>query len=275
MKELRRYPDVAIMTKRGEEVAFISQDELSWTLGNWPEIHVAAGVEGAGTGAEAVYAYFVQAGYSTYAAFAIAAVYTIAVSVVISSIMQSLAETPQTEERASSVRSTLFNGPENRTNQGGRVQLGYGLFRVGSYTINQDMYALRMGLGAADTISLQEGTSASKNVFENDYHLTAPTVTNFIINGTTTAAGGTWTNGAGVDITGLSDGTFTVDSTGLTPDGSALEFTADITASDAGTTFTQKLSVVISPDWGRISGGGGGGGDSSGDAGGDGSAGDG
>lgn len=275
MKELRRYPDVAIMTKRGDEVAFIPAEELSWTLGNWPEVHVGAGIQGAGTGAEAVYAYFIEAGYSSYAAFAIATVYTIAVSVVISSIMQSLADTPQTEEKANSVKSTLFNGPENRTNQGGRVQLGYGLFRVDSYTVNQDMYAVRMGLGAADTISVQEGNSASKNVFTNDYHLTSPMVTSFTINGTTTSAGGTWTNGAGVDITGLSDGTFTVDSTGMTPDGAALEFTVDILSADGATAFNQKLTVSISPDWNRITGGGAGGGDASGDAGGDGTAGDG
>jgi len=240
--ELRKFSDVAIIKKRGDEIAGVPKDEFDLNFGNWDELHVIAGVKAAGATEFATWAATTFASGTTYytAAYVAAyAVYAIAVNYAISAVIQSMQTTPKTESAKSANESSLFDGPENIAKPGARVQLNYGEFRVGSVTINQKMTAIRQALAANDSVSLEEGKTASINILTNDYFATAPTIASFVINGVTTAVGGTYVTGTR---------SFQLLSTGvlnITAGTGAASYLITVNATDSGADISQTVAVTI------------------------------
>jgi predicted phage tail protein len=196
--ELLKYDDLAILKQRGDDFRYVEQEELGFQFGNWPNIHLSVGKRGSAEGAAAVAAYFAEAGTAAYyAIYAISYVAIIAaVSYGVSQIMMALSDVQNlSSESAKSNKSTLFNGPDNRENQGGRVQLVYGRFQVGSYTLSQSLEARRVAIGLDNSITITEGAvgafgaSAYFNIFDNDIvdgvtSSSGVAVVNMIVDGT-------------------------------------------------------------------------------------------
>lgn len=241
--ELRKYSQICIVKKRGNEISGVPQEELGIGFGNWDELHINASVTAAGVETFAAWVASYAGSYYSLAYVAAYIVYSIAVSYALSYIVQSMQDTITTEKAKAENASTLFNGPENRIGQGARVQLNYGRFRVGSVTLNQNMTSVRQPLTANDNISLlTTDASSSINVFSNDLFSIAPVVTNFVINGTTTAAGGTYSGIAGVTVNITAAGVCTVTPTSET----ANSFSITVNATDSGTAINQSIAVDVS-----------------------------
>ena len=241
-RELLRHHDLAILKKKGSKVAYVDSAELDFQFGDWPELHLAAGEFGSAEGAAAVAAYFAQAGTAAYyAIYAVSYVaITAAVSYGVSVIAQSLADTIDTSDaKRAENKSFLFNGPDNRETQGGRVQLLYGRFRCGSYTLSQSLEARRQAVGISDSLTTEEGTPISVNIFRNDYALVSPTVVSFTVNGTTTSAGGTLTTPT-YTLTIASNGDLTF-SPAIGSGGTY--FTVDVSSTSEGTPFSSTVSL--------------------------------
>ncbi|MDP4299935.1 hypothetical protein [Leptothrix discophora] len=242
LNELRRYSSLAIIKRDGDRVEGVRQDEYTLNFGQWQELHVIAGVTAAGGeafAAWAVSAFGATGTTATFVSFAAQAVYAIAVSYAVSAVIQSFQSTPTTEKAKATNESSLFDGPANNKQPGSRVQLNYGVFRVGSVTVNQKMTAIRQALAANDTVSLLESTTKVINIFTNDLFTTAPTVTNFVINGTTTAAGATYTSG-GRSYTLLANGQLTI-----VAGAGAATTTITVNATDSGNPINQTVTVTI------------------------------
>jgi predicted phage tail protein len=288
-RELLQHTDLCIMLADPEtkKHTFLETHELGLSFSTWPELHLGVGTKGSAGGAEFVAAYFFEVGTAAYyAAYAVAYVaIVVAVSYAVSAIMMSMTDVPSTEDGSRKQdKSSLFNGPENRESQGGRVQLVFGKFLVGSYTISQSIEARRQAIGMVDTLSAATNTTVGMNIFANDVGLVSPYVTSYVIDGNTTTVtsnhvsgnlGGAVYSGAGytIAITYYGDVSFTA-STDITVN-------VSINCTSSFNTFTQALTCTATtpPDPYEYNGGGGGdgmsgGGDSSTGEGGGGGGGD-
>lgn len=253
-KELRKYSHIAVVKEKDKRLDCLTPNEYNINFGTADKIHVVADVTAAGAATFAA----AIAEYGTFTYYAAYAIYTVALMYVMGQVIQGMQDTIGTEQGKPDNKSSLFNGPENRSLQGARVQLNYGIFRVGSVTVNQEMTGVRQAITKSDNISLVVNTTTTLNIFSNDTYTIAPTVTNFTVNGVTTTAGGTNTSITGVSITITAAGLVTVVDTSGTPQ----TITVTIVATDSGQTINQNLQIDITnvPEdyW---AGGGGGGGD--------------
>lgn len=272
-RELLKYPDMALMMVDGDHVTYLQEDELHFDFGSAPELHLGVGNRAGGAEAAAyVAAYFAEGTFAYYAAYAITyVVVTAAIAYAVSAVVTSLADTVSTEEtKRKQEKSTLFNGATNNPIQGGRVQLVYGRFEVGSVTLTQEIEAIRQSIGLNDTLTVNGNTTGTMNVFSNDSGLTSPSVVNYTYNGTTYSVGST------VTVTG--GWTFSINSAGLVSvDASSYNGEGDITVAvhctDTTNTFDNQLRIRIQYMYDfRYDGGGG---DGPGSGPGDGGAGDG
>lgn len=272
-RELLKYDDLAVMLGDPEtrEHTFLTTEELGMSFGRWPELHIGVGKRGNAEGAAAVAAYFFQAGTTAYyIAYAVAYVaITVAVSYAVSAVIASLSDTPSTEdgERKQS-KSDLFNGPDNRDAQGGRAQLTFGRFRVGTYTLSQSIEARRQAIGVTDSLVIEEGTTGTLNVFANDKGLVNPTVVQFrMADNTLVSAGGTYT-GAGYTVSVAANGNVTFTSVGGS---GGIETGLHMDCLNEGVPFDQGLALGVTLNYSYYDyngGGGGGGGGGEGDGGG-------
>lgn len=259
-RELLKFDDLSLMLGDPEtrKHTFLTTEELNMTFGRWPDLHMGVGKRGNAEGAAAAAAYFFQAGTTAYyIAYAVAYVaITFAVSYAVSAVISSLSDTPSTEdgERKQS-KSDLFNGPENRDAQGGRAQLVFGRFRVGTYTLSQTIEAQRQAIGITDSLVVTEGETGTLNVFANDKGLVNPTVTQFrMADGTLVAAGGTYT-GVGYTLTIASNGDV---SFATTVGSGGLETGCHMDCTNGGVPFDQGLALGIQTNYQYYDYGGGG-----------------
>jgi predicted phage tail protein len=219
-RELIKHQDLCVMKVKGEKVAFLTENELAFNFGDYEELHVGVGKVGnVAEGAAATAAYFFAQGTTAYyIAYAVAYVaITAAISYAISTVITSLADVPASDEAAKKQQtSSLFNGPENRDAQGGRVQLIYGRFLAGSYTLSQNIEARRQAIGIDNSLAVETGSSAGMNVFSNDFGLVNPAVADFVIDGVTRAPGTYALTGYTITVASNGDLTFAPTSDNLT-----------------------------------------------------------
>lgn len=254
-RQFRELDRICFIRKTGEETSVIEREELAWQLGDTEEVHICPVVEGAG--AETIGGYLLNM------------VISMAVSYAVSYILQSMQETPETEDLKPDQSSTIFNGGKTLDRQGGRVPLAYGRCMVNGVRVNINYEAVDAALGQSNSITIGAGETSVFNIFTNDKNLTSPVVVNFSIDGTTTAAGGTYTGfGSEVTVRVLANGQFTLSATLA---GGGTSFTVEVYATDNGLSIPQKVYVTIyAPvsDPGSQGGEGGGGEGSGGESGG-------
>jgi predicted phage tail protein len=121
----------------------VDEKSLEVTLGTYGEIHFIPAIEGANSGwvSTIVGAVLVVAGVMT----GNAALVGMGVGMTVGGIIQlttampgvDMDEMQGVDERA----SYLFNGPSNRSKQGGAVPRGYGRLKVGSIVISAGLFA--------------------------------------------------------------------------------------------------------------------------------------
>lgn len=265
-QEIRKYSHFAIVKEKDKVLNCIKPEEYVIGFGSADKIHLVADVTAAG--AETFALSIASSG--TLAYYAAYAIYTVALMYVMGQVIQGMQDTITTEKGKPDNKSSLFNGPENRSMQGARVQLNYGIFRVGSVTVNQIMTSERQAIAKTDYISMYVLSTGTVSIFANDTYLTTPLVTNFIVNGATTAAGGTYSGIAGVTISVTAAGLVTV----VESAGTSRDISISITATDGAQNIDQIVNVRVSPKPpenhggvgpGGRGNGGGGGGDSGGD----------
>jgi len=201
--------DICFVLKDGEKIKSLTADDLSWRFGDYKEVHIAGGEDGAFITA----AMFVGTFLAEYAVAA-AIVANIVISVAVGAIVSSMTSMPTTNnnEPVDQRKSNLFDGAVNNVSQGGPIPLVYGRFRVGSTTISSDVTTEKMSAANDDTITVAEGSSVSGNVLSNDIRGdTASSVVSFKVASTTTSAGGTYTApGSLWTLTIASNGNYTI-----------------------------------------------------------------
>lgn len=223
---------VVFIRKSKGEYSAIEKEELTWRLGDAEEIHLTPAVEGAG----------LEVG--TAAWYAVNIVVSLAVSYAVSYILQSMQETPETEDLKPDQSSTIFNGGKTLDRQGQRVPLVYGRCMANGVRVNISYEAVDASLGQSDYISLTFGESARVNVFANDKSLVAPTLVNITIDDVTTPAGTAVSAFYGyVTILANANGDITITSTKIA--GVGARIVVDVYATDNGLSIPQKLYVDI------------------------------
>ena len=183
MRELQRYNGMAIMKRDPvkDKFAWVEESHLNMQLGAWPEIHMGVDREGHQI-VEAALA--IASWWSSLSAAATFAIY-VGVTIAIVSIMTSMAEVTDNSEakKKADSKSTLFDRPENKTTQGGRVQLIFGKYIASSYTLSQRLRAVRGSIGMEDMLSVQEGDEGRVNLFSNDVQVVSARVVSFSVAG--------------------------------------------------------------------------------------------
>jgi predicted phage tail protein len=183
MRELKRYNGMAIMKRDPvkDKFAWVEESHLNMQFGTWPEIHMGVDREGHQV-VEAIAA--VAAWWSSLSAAATFAIY-VGVTIAVVSIMKSMAEVTDNSEanKKADSKSTLFDKPENKTSQGGRVQLLFGTYIASSYTLSQRLRAVRGSIGIEDLLSVQEGSEGRVNLFSNDFMAVSSRVISFSVAG--------------------------------------------------------------------------------------------
>lgn len=203
-RDLSQFSQIAFVKQNGERFVPIPEEQLDWAFGNYPDIHIAAGVDGAGVET------FAYLGYVGWAAVAAYVAVQIVVMVVMTAITKALADKPKTHEgqQVDRKESNLFNGPANNVNQGHPLQLIYGTFKVGTTRVSSEVVSEKQTIATNDVHQILAGTTDSGNILANDYGVSV-SLASFVVNGVTTAAGGTYTN-ANYSITINADGHFSV-----------------------------------------------------------------
>lgn len=142
-----KYPNLYIVKKNKDEVEPVSEKNVELTFGDYKEIHLAP--ETAGAGAEvaiaAIAEYFVV---SNIVATVIYIAATVAISMVIGSIVAALGPSPDTakgQERPEERPSFLYNGAVNITDQGYPIPIVYGIHTTGSVVISSGVEVVELG----------------------------------------------------------------------------------------------------------------------------------
>lgn len=187
-KFIREHDEIGFFKEHQGEIIGIPVEELRMDLGDCENIHVFLSSKGAGA---EVIAYMVAAGMSeAVAAAVVTTVISTAVSLAIGAVVQSFADTtPSKTETAVKAESTMFSGIKNIAQQGTRVPLVFGRFRGSTVTLNQIVKDTRVTTGKTDYISMTNISTATLNIFDNDYSKAAPVLQTFTVNGTTYNAG--------------------------------------------------------------------------------------
>lgn len=247
---LGRFEQVAFVLKNGDKVKSITEDDLGWRLGDYPEIHIAAAENGAGIEATIALISFTLE-ISTFAATLVYVAAVVATTYVAGMVMQSLTDAPiaNNNEPADQRKSYLYDRPENVTSVGGPIPLVYGRFRVGSTVISTQVDTDKLSVAFDDTITVPEGSTVTGNVLANDVVGSSTTVvTSFKVGSTTRAAGATYTApGSLWTFTIAANGNYTL----TTVDGSGSPLwdpttaTASYTITTDGVEETANINIQI------------------------------
>lgn len=129
------------LEKQGQ-VRFIAPIELKADLTGYDAVHIIPDIKGSGE--VIAVAVFGLAATGSTAAIIVGAIINIAISFVISAIVQALAPKPdmtnQNTGRPDDVPSYIFNGPVNVTEEGYPLGYNFGTFRSGGTVISSGIY---------------------------------------------------------------------------------------------------------------------------------------
>lgn len=140
-KSLSQLDGLIIMIEQNGEIRSLDHTQLDIDLLDVDVVHIIPDINGNGE-AIAVAAFGLAAGST--AALVVGAIINIAISFVISAIVQSLAPKPDMSNhdvgRPEDVPSTMFNGVLNITEEGYPVAQNFGLFRFGGTILSSGLY---------------------------------------------------------------------------------------------------------------------------------------
>lgn len=252
--ELRKHPQMAVALKKGEDVSFITPENMGWSFGSKDEILVTTSEQGSGAEIAAAVASWAS-GASSFAAatgwsaFVYAAAYvatTIAIAYAVGRIAQSLADTPESDgASADERRSALFDQAVNLQGQGHPVPLLYGRFKCGSVVISAGVRTTKNAIAFGDAIVVEYLSTVTGNLFSNDIDGSTLTLQSWTLNGVSRTPGQTYTT-TGLSFTLNSNGSFTAVSDGAAYTNVTGTYTA--TSSSGNTTDTTfKVEVVEKP----------------------------
>lgn len=135
-KYINRHKVAVVLKDKANQCLSMQPNAFALPLGSATDIYIFPEIEGAGFEAAAIIA-AVQAGAYMTALYYIAV--NIAIAVVVGSVMQALAPSPQTASgaaRADERPSFLYNGPVQVIEQGYAHPLVFGIHMTGSYVIS-------------------------------------------------------------------------------------------------------------------------------------------
>lgn len=212
LTELRRYGELAIVTKKDDLIKALSHEDLVWPLDDSLELHLYTSAEGAGL--ESATAYWLVSTFAVSASTAItvaAIVVNIAIAVVVGAIAQSLAPKPEVNDGGSTEenKSALFDQAVNLEGAGHAIPLVYGRFKVGSVVISAEVTTEKNAIAIGDYTGVETGSTATGNVLSNDIDGSTVTITSYILNAVSHAAGSTTTIGD-FSLTLNADGSYSI-----------------------------------------------------------------